>query len=103
MGSLPLLTTLHTGLYLFSLYSPSPFFHPALLALLINLLMLFRIFVSFGLKYTVYRLSRGEIFPLLLYLAWLLAFPRQEPLYTLPVLLSNIGKCYLLLTPPAHL
>ena len=38
-----------------------------------------------------------------MYIAWLYIFPRQEHIYILPILLSNMGKCYLLLTNPHSL
>lgn len=38
-----------------------------------------------------------------MYVAWLYTFPRQEHIYVLPILLSNMGKCYLLFTTPHSL
>lgn len=71
-----------------------------LMGLAFNTILLLRIFLGFGLKYTVTRFLRGEILPLYLYLLWLYIYPQDEHLYKIPILLSCIGKVYLLCSNP---
>lgn len=40
---------------------------------------------------------------MMLYIMWLIVFPQDEHLFALPLILSNIGKCYLLCTTPRTL
>ena len=65
-----------------------------LMGLAFNTILLLRI------KYTVTRFLRGEILPLYLYLLWLYIYPQDEHLYKIPILLSCIGKVYLLCSNP---
>ena len=103
MGSLPLITTLHFVSFIISAWADVLLLSPVILALVINTLMLARILTGFGVRYTWYRLTRGEIIPQYLLLIWLFFYPQQEYLYSIPLMLSNIGKCYLLLNTPRTL
>lgn len=59
MGSLPLTASLHSTLYMLYVYTEATVLSPLLIAILINILMLARIVMGFGMKYTLYRLMRG--------------------------------------------
>ena len=70
---------------------------------LVNTVMLTIIFVRFGFKYAVTRLMCGEILSLYLYWLWFCVFPQSELLYVIPMMLSIIGKTYLMVTPAMSL
>ena len=95
-------TLLVLGIYGTLCYNKIPVYF-LLLGLAFNTILLIRIFVGFGMKYTVTRFMRGEILPLYLYLLWLYLYPQEEHLYKIPIILSCIGKIYLLCSNPEGL
>ncbi len=93
---------LQVGCYIIlNYYSLSNYF--LLIALALNIVVLIKILSGFGLKYTLIRLGRGEILPLTLYMAWLIVYNQDEHLYRIPIILSCIGKTYLLFSVPEDL
>lgn len=86
---------------LFNYFSRPHYF--LLVALGLNVVVLGKILSGFGLKYTLTRLGRGEILPLTLYMAWLVLYYQDEHLYRIPIILSCIGKTYLLFSVPEDL
>lgn len=100
-------TLILSALFLLALYALLCYNNLAqwtlVLGLIFNCVLLIRIFLGFGLKYTMSRLARGEMLPMFLYLLWLALYPQDEHVYKIPILLSGIGKIYLLFTTPEAL
>lgn len=100
--TLILSTLFQIGLYAILCFNNLPQYL-LMLGFLFNTILLLRIFVGFGLKYTLSRFAHGEILPLYLYLCWLYLYPQDEHLYQIPIILSCTGKVYLLFTNPEGL
>ena len=70
---------------------------------IINSLMIGIMWSRYGPSLTAQRLLSGEILPSLFYTIWLLLYPQDHLLYTLPLFVSFIGKVYLLTSYPSKL
>ena len=59
MANIGIITTIQFIMYIMYIWWQTVLINPLLIAVAINVLMLFRIFYAFGLKYACYRISRG--------------------------------------------
>ena len=69
----------------------------------LNLLMIIIIIFRFGFNIAKKRLLAGEILPSMFYISWLFFYPHPEFIYTLPLIISFVGKIYLLTSHPSKL